>query len=216
MTIRSQEEKLFSKWRAGRIGFVSDGVVSEERYAESYTKLLFVMKEVNDEGGGGWDLRELIRCGERAKTWNNLTRWTIGIRNLDRDISWTELWEISQEQRCHELQSIAAINLKKSPGGYTADSLEVKKIAKEDAAYLNQQFGFYDADFTICCGTGPLLHSLLEPLKALEWKYTFRGIPYLEPTPRKYVIAYSHPEARCYPPLLYYGLIDAVREISQK
>ena len=61
MSIRYEEERLFSVWSNGRSGFVTDGVADERLYRESETKLLFVLKEVNDLGGGGWDLREFVR-----------------------------------------------------------------------------------------------------------------------------------------------------------
>lgn len=46
-----------------------------------------------------------------------------------------------------------------------------------------------------------------------EWRRTSRSINYLEYTHRKYVLDYSHPEARVSPNLILYGLLDAVREI---
>ena len=60
MSIYEDETKLFDSWIGKRDGFVVDGVVSEEHYINSPLKLRFVLKEVNDEGGGGWDLRQFI------------------------------------------------------------------------------------------------------------------------------------------------------------
>ncbi len=88
---------------------------------ESKIKLLFVLKEVNSDVGG-WDLREYLgERNERPQTWNNITRWVMGIRSLKEDLHWEKLEKIDTKLRIKTLKSIAAINLKKSPGGHTAN-----------------------------------------------------------------------------------------------
>ncbi|WP_053005828.1 hypothetical protein [Kiloniella spongiae] len=77
--------------------------------------------------------------------------------------------------------------------------------------YFNQQLSFYDPDLTICCGTGWFYHEFVFGVK--EWKISQRGIEYFERKRGKFVLSYSHPEARVSPNLLYYGLVDAIREI---
>ena len=74
MTIGQKEEVLFNKWSANRQGFVSDGVVDEDSYLNSMPKIMFLLKEVNDRKGGGWDLREFLRNGARSQNWDNVTR----------------------------------------------------------------------------------------------------------------------------------------------
>ena len=71
-----------------RVDLVRDGVVSEPDYMECDISTLLILKEVNDQGGGGWDLREYIRNGPRSSTWNTVTRWMIGISNLNSTLSW--------------------------------------------------------------------------------------------------------------------------------
>jgi hypothetical protein len=214
MSIFKAEEELFAEWRACRPDFVADGVANEEAYLESSRKLLFVLKEVNSPGDGGWDLRDLLRTPDRYQTWNNITRWVEGIRRLPQDAPWHEFIEVDEERRRQALISIAAVNLKKSPGGHTTDAAELAKIAEEDKIFLNKQFLLYDADFIICCGTSDVFHWLVSICENPDWKVTSRGIMFHEYKPGKFVISYSHPEARCAPSLLYYGLIDAVREIE--
>ncbi|MHA1211600.1 MAG: hypothetical protein ACTSSH_03975 [Candidatus Heimdallarchaeota archaeon] len=219
MSIRESEEKLFFEWKMTRSDLVTDGVVDEESYLQSPLKLLFVLKEVNDQGGGGWDLREYIKEGCRAQTWNNVTRWVEGIRclyeNID-DINWSEFGEIDGKRRSDILKSIVTVNLKKSPGGHTADPLELDKIAKEDNVFLNSQMSLYDPDITICCGTSDLFHSIIKKYDNPEWKQTKRGVYFHEHKPNKYIVEFSHPEVRCAPSFIYYGLIDAIREILAK
>jgi len=213
MNIRTSEEELFAEWRAKRRGFVADGVVDESAYLQSSRKLLFVLKEVNDPDGGGWDLREIVKTGDRASTWNNITRWVEGIRRLDEDIPWSELVEIDRERRRETLKSIAVVNLKKSPGGHTTDSAELAKISEEDRVLLIRQFALYAPDVIVCCGTSELFHSLVPICEQPQWKSTRRGVGFHEYRPEKFVMKYYHPETRCAASLLYYGLIDAIREI---
>jgi hypothetical protein len=216
MSIRTAEDELFSHWSLDRPGFVQDGVVSEEDYLQSSLKLLFVLKEVNDSNGGGWDLRDFVREGGRRQTWDNITRWVDGIRRLKEEIPWTEHAEVDEEKRCRVLKSIAVVNLKKSPGGHTTDSAALVKIATEDKDFLNRQLALYDPDVIICCGTSLLLHQLTSFCEKPKWRCTYRGVWFHEYKADKYIVSYVHPEARCSPPLLYYGLIDAMREINSQ
>ncbi|MDA3887166.1 MAG: hypothetical protein PF638_16385 [Candidatus Delongbacteria bacterium] len=214
MTIYTDEEELFTEWKKHRTGFVSDGVACEEEYLKSEIKILFVLKEVNDPNGGNWDLREFVRNGGRRQTWNNISRWVQGIRNVNNDMKWSDLANIDPRRK-EILKSIAAINLKKTPGGHTTNKSEMEKIAKEDKEFLNTQFHLYNPDLIICCGssvTGSFCN-LINFKDSSKWKWTSRGVHYLEFDSGKILIDYSHPEARVSDNLLYYGLIDAVKEV---
>jgi len=215
MGIRALEEELFAEWKWNRPGFVADGVVDEDAYHASTPRLLFVLKEVNDPGGGEWDLRQFILEGGRAQTWDNVTRWVEGVRQLPSDAPWNALKNISKERRRKALRSIVAVNLKKSPGGHTTDPAALATIAAEDKAFLKRQFSLYEPDLVICCGadTSNTLHRLIDIGAQPEWKATSRGIWYHEFRPGKFVVSFAHPEARVADCLLYYGLIDALREI---
>jgi len=216
MNITEKEEALFDKWEKQRPGFVKDGVVDEDNYLQSNPRLLFVMKEVNSPGSGGWDLRKFLRAGAdtpRPRTWDNITRWVYGIRNKANEINWLSLEKMTPEQRKEILSSVCVVNLKKSPGGNTTDNYELDKIAREDKEYLTEQFSFYNPDLIIGCGSMPtyIFHDLFKFEQ--KWKITKRGIGFLEFMNNKYLISFSHPQARVQDCLLYYGLIDAVKEI---
>lgn len=212
MSIANEESHLFGNWKGSRKGFVSDGLVSEEDYLNSKTKICIVLKEVNDPDGGDWDLREFVANGARSQTWNNVTRWVNGIRNIERDIPWNEFENINQEDRKYFLKSICAMNLKKSPGTHTTDKASLYKVANEDRDFIERQFSLYDPDITICGGTGDLFKDVAG-FSEFEWQRTNRGILWYERASHKYVIAYCHPEARVDNSLIVYGLIDAIREI---
>ena len=66
---------------------------------------------------------------------------------------------------------------------------------------------------TICGGTSGNYFNNITEYSNPVWKQTKHGIWYVvEPTGR-IIVEYSHPEARVKDCLLYYGLVDAVREI---
>ena len=218
MNITEKEEQLFSRWEKSRIGFVRDGIVSEEDYKNSHPKVAFILKDVNDEDGGGWDLREFLRKGAQEQTWDNVARWVYGIRDMKNRNTmpeWQSFPKSSQERdsfRKEALKSICAMNLKKSPGGHTAVGKVIRNVAREDKENIQTQYGFYDPDITICCGVGDLFFDLTDN-EGKKWRETTRGIRWYEREPGKCVISFSHPEARVSDPLLVYGLLDAVREI---
>ncbi|NVK55305.1 MAG: hypothetical protein HWE26_06800 [Alteromonadaceae bacterium] len=213
MSIKERESELFQKWECNRVGFVTDGVVSEQDYLNSKTKLCFVLKEVNDEHGGGWDLREFIRTGSRSQTWNNVTRWVSGINNGNDDIPWANFESVSKKQRIDTLRTICAINLKKSPGTHTTVRANFDAVVAEDKKFIKEQYGIYNPDVTICCGTGWDLRFALD-LNDQEVYETSRGIKWFVNQHNKPVVMYAHPAARVQDSLLVYGLIDAVREIT--
>lgn len=213
MKLRESEDLLFARWRPNRPRFVADGVADEQAYNTSKPRLVFVLKEVNDPDGGDWDLRQFIYEGGRPQTWDNITRWVEGIRRLDENLPWAILKEISLERRCKALRSIVAINLKKSPGSHTTDQGQLAIVAAEDKAFFNEQFKLYEPNIVICCGVSDTFHWTLQHDAEPRWQATSRGVWFHKSESGRVVVSYSHPEARCADNLLYYGLVDAIREI---
>lgn len=211
MSIREKEDKLFEGLRKDVPDAVDDGVVSEMDYLSASKKILFVLKEVN--GGNGWSLRDFLAEGGRAQTWNNISRWTNGILNLDTDTSWKDLEVVNEEYRKQALRKIAAINLKKTSGKYVADDKEVNKAAERNSGILREQLDLYNPDIVVCCGTAQGFVDFCCD-EAKEWLMTSRGIRYIKDEKNnRVIIEFSHPEARIKSAYLYYALIDAVKEI---
>ncbi|WP_411975548.1 hypothetical protein [Sulfitobacter faviae] len=212
--IRDAENALFEEWRTHSPKMVTDGAANADIYAQSDIRILLVLKEVNDPGGGGWDLRKFIRNGGRSQTWNNVSRWVRGIRAMPQDLTWDELEPVSTDDRRDLLASIAAINLKKEPGGHTSVAAEIADAASARRSLLRRQFSIYEPDLVICCGTASwAVSALLDEPKA-HWQRTTRGVRYCRTGDGATVIDFSHPEARCPNPFIVYGLLDAVREIG--
>lgn len=207
-----KKENIFlDDWAAKVSGFIRDGIVDHEFYWKSGIKILFLLKEVN--GGEDWDLREFLREGGRKQTWDNVTRWVIGINHLERDIPWRELETITEEQRIENLQQIAVVNVKKTPGGHTSALEQITEAAIDNGEMLCNQINMCQPDIIICGGTSGNYFNNITEYSNPVWKQTKHGIWYVvEPTGR-IIVEYSHPEARIKDCLLYYGLVDAVREI---
>ena len=216
--IAEREDRLFEAWSSGSESFVRDGVVDADEYTRSCVKLLFVLKEVNDRDGGGWDLRDFLRGGGRGTTWNPVARWVAGIERLPFIVPWDELNGVSNDRGKH-LRKIVAVNLKKEPGGGTADYDQLREATQRDRRLIADQLSLYAPDYVICCGSqvSDLLFAAdpvgVYPVGDSAWKSTRRGVWYtiVNGTPH---IAYSHPQARVPGNLLHYGLIDAIAELA--
>lgn len=215
MTIKEQEDSLFAEWRINRKGFVADGVADEDAYLQSGKKLLFLMKEVNDPNCGGWDLRDHMRKGGVGATWNNIARWIKGIRHLPEHTAWDDnMRKMPEGLRIAAVRDIAAMNLKKTPGGATTIKANLHDVAKEDKVFLWRQFNIYDADIVICCGqdVADLVH-LCTKTGGTPWKTTKNDVGYHEYKPGNYLISFWHPAARKSALLMLNSIIAAMEEI---
>ena len=219
-SIRQEEDKLFAEWKTKRLGFRPDGIVDETKYLSSSIKILFILKELN-KCDDDFDLREFLKKGGRPETWDNITRWTKGIRHLKDDLTWDiELKEITENSRIKYLKSIAAMNIKKIPGGHTADNKSLWQVATEDSRRIDEQFHLYQPNIAICCGSTVSDVMAQFVLKTDEWKFTKHGVRYIwhkiqGNNNSTLIINYLHPKARVgrNENLLFYGLIDAIKEL---
>lgn len=208
----NKEELLFAEWRKGIDNFAKDGVVNSKLYLKSKYKILFILKETNGTEDD-FDLRKYLASGARPQTWSNITRWVMGIN--DYNLKWSKLSDINQKLRIKHLSSIAAINMKKMPGGHTTNTGEFWDFIVKDKIYIKRQINIYKADIIILCGSivADAFRFIHDGALDNKWQETSRGISFVEYTEGKFAIAYAHPEARVQDCLLHYGIIDAVKEI---
>ncbi len=218
MSISNAEEQLFARWRESRADLVPDGVVNEQAYLRSDPKVLFVLKEVNDRHGSLRDLRDFLKRGGKGPTWNPIARWITGIRRLPERTPLQDVEKkIGETFRIQALQSIAAMNLKKSPGGGSTEYPRLEAAATEDADLLAEQFLLYDADLVICCGDS--VDKLVDKFRLDEgraWQSTTSGVRYKEYKEGKFIISSAHPQVRRRKDLLFYGLVDTIAELRHK
>ena len=211
MLIREREDALFERWQSHRPLLVRDGLVDEEAFLASSPRTVLVLKDVNGPDGGGWDLRNVLREETRWQTWGTVARWMRGLRELERDLTWAEIEaKPPPDERLDAVRSLCVVNLKKEPGAASSNRSDVERYAREDAAYLREQFALYDPDLVICGGVGITYASVVG---ADHWQRTTRGVRYYETGDGCHVIDYYHPQVRYPLDMLYYTLLDAVREL---
>lgn len=218
--MKEQEKELFAKWKGTekegwkRKKFIPDGIVDAQSYIDSKIKVLYILKEAN--GGDDWVLTDFLKAGGRASTWNNVTRWQYGITNIDKDISWGEIENISNETRKSQLKNIAIMNLKKESGGAKAVSKQIWDYALEDKDLLKEQIQIYSPDVIICCGTGDIVKKLELIEKFNKWEKSSYDVTYYQ-SKDKIIIDYYHPAYYGKSPKkLFYPLYKTIKEIFKK
>jgi hypothetical protein len=128
---------------------VQDGIQDYESYLCSKFRVLFILKDTN----GIWGLRNFLRQGAPRgyKTWNNVTLWTQGI--LD-GTSWLNVKKkVEEKDRKKHLARVAAINIKKIPGGTSAINKDLWEAGKSDQDFLRNQVGLYNPHLVVVCGS---------------------------------------------------------------
>ena len=228
--LTDRENDLFDEWsqELGNKPFIKDGAVNPKAHERCCVKLLFVLKEVNDPDGSGWDLRGFLKKGGRAQTWNNVARWVEGIETVVKrgEIRrWDDLPDTKalEQDRKKWLRKVVVVNLKKTPGGGSADEDELEEAVNRDRNRIEQQLSLYAPDYVIMCGSrvshllvgaGSNSEGIYKPADS-AWRSTTRGIWFREIGKIPF-IWYWHPQARLPAKLLHYGLIDAVRELADR
>lgn len=219
--IVQRENELFQEWRKTTPNLSEDGLVNPYYYIASEIKILFLLKEVNSKEG--FNLKDFVRNGGRTQTWDNISRWTYGILNYNKEFDWDEIEAINNKAvRKEWLKFIGVMNIKKTPGGHTVNSKALRKGSANGKEFLKRQLNlYYDnintrPDIIIACGTetSRLFHVNIPFATERSWAHTKRGVPYYEFEDGKYFVKYAHPEARVGDNLLFYGLIDAIRELK--
>ena len=217
MTIKQKEDKFFAGFPIPRKIVVRDGIFEEGSYSTSSPKLLFLLKEANADGEGGWNLIDKLHTETRAPAFDTIARWVVGIRNLPTTVPWRGVKDLSLYSRICALNFVVLFNLKKTPGYGTADEIALEKFVEKNADLLKEQFSFYNPDIVVCCGnsTTRLFDKFISPISK-PWSKTRAGISYREYEPKRIAIAYTHPQARVNKEKQYDGIVDAVREILFK
>ena len=181
------------------------------------TRVLFLLK--NTHSKGAFDLRDFLRDGapKGGTTWAPVARWMAGLQalyaNPDDPMPWSHYWPSpNQAQRRQLLRSIAAVNVDKASGGATSSRPTLEAAVARDREFLKEQLALYHPDLLIVCG--PDLHGLvraLHPVFQGKRQETSRGVPYFTAAGCT-ALLYWHPASRGPASLLFYGLLDAVRE----
>lgn len=151
MSITAKLDELFKEWIASnpsyKDSFVKDGVVNETEWSDSECKILILLKERNKDTG---DIRESINQ-EKQGVWPEVGEWSFGIHK-------TLLTEIpdfkdAKDGRDKFRKMVAVMNLKKTPGGGSANEEEIREAARKDWDFICREIAIIDPKIIICGGT---------------------------------------------------------------
>ena len=213
--LSAKENQLLDEWASSVPEFIRDGCANPNNYVNAPVKLLFVLKEVN--GGHDWDLREFMNDGCRSQSWDVIAQWIEGIFNLGKDYTWNTMQCNNDKRRGDFIPQVSAMNVKKTPGGTVTDDKKLQAFVNDNnnKGFIKKQLQLYKADIIILCGTEEQYNNLFDKDDGPKWKMTSRGIKYYIDDNKSIIISFSHPGARTKKCLLYYGLIDAIKEIKE-
>jgi hypothetical protein len=201
MTTKTEQlDALFQEWRGRQgeqaAGFAPDGIIEEPAWDAAPRKVLFLAKEPNEYSD---DLRVLWR----RKPWKTLGRWAYGLQNV-QESRIPHFVEATQDYR-NAFAACAIVNLKKSPGGSSADPQEIQKALESNCDFVLREMEIIRPDIVVCCGTFDSVQKCLLPLPQVveanaEGWYIFQSMV---------LIKYCHPSAPYSESMMYYGLVGA-------
>lgn len=149
MSLFTEEDKIFEAWKKvlENSHLVTDGIVDEKKWLESSPKILFVLKEANHKGKphSASLSREWLYDGAGSNTWGNIALWTHAIRHYKENLQWSDeinLRSLEKARRKHHLQTVVAMNLKKTPGGANSNKPNFVKFVKKHKGLLRSHVVF--------------------------------------------------------------------------
>ncbi|MDY3822323.1 MAG: hypothetical protein SOZ82_04345 [Eubacteriales bacterium] len=220
--------KLMTEWKsrhkaAGYKEFVTDGVVCPEVWFSQTTRVLYILKEPNNDNKGDgtdWNLPDYLNRpdGSKGRIWTAVAEWQYALQNTTADsIPAFDNWlcgPVGDMRKYREIQKnllkqCAVLNIKKSNGRNPSDDIDLSRYVSEDGDLLKRQIAIISPTVIVC---GSTFHLLKDGVGQSDKKRIFgeetSSFPDKGcfPVDGKIGIAYYHPVNR-YPALLsYYGL----------
>ena len=172
------EDTLFQEWIGKSEGisvekFSDDGIVDQEMFNGfwfPYPRIVIVLKEVHSDKG--FSLRSFLYNGARDEsgyrngrpTWAPMQRLLVRLSDaVGKDL------KLGENNRAAALRTIAAMNLKKTPGGSIASSQAIAGRTRQDRDFLARQVKLYcDQPTVFVCG-GRVVYDLLRKTLELVW-----------------------------------------------
>ncbi|ARF14911.1 hypothetical protein [Sporosarcina ureae] len=202
MSINQQLSQLYTNWKDENTGhFVSGGVVDEARYAQCETKVLYLLKEVNDpDQESDWSLVDFIRSQIQTSTFYRSTG-ILGIWNFGLQHGLPSHQSIIAEQKknmADGLSSIAITNLKKSGGGGSSNMDEILLQAEYAKELWMEEIELIHPDIGVCCGT----FSVVKSVVGFQTEVCDSGALYGDALGTRFV-EFVHPMYRISPKIMY-------------
>jgi hypothetical protein len=159
----------------GRKAF-PDGIINIDKYLESEVKIMWILKEPNSSEELNWryEIANIkTETGTKygwAGTFNPIIYASFGITN---NLNWAEIPDTNVDPKIIDiLQSIAFVNVKKTPGESVAFDNEIFEYHAENKNILISQINAYKPDVIICGNTFQYIGNDLKDLfKDLIFEY---------------------------------------------
>jgi hypothetical protein len=179
MTKIEQLEELFQEWRkSSPDDFFEDGIMCEEEWDHVETRVLFILKEVNETNKSAkpWRLpalfgdyyTESIWKKDLRPTWENIYIWLKGILNGKHNYYMSENTAVDYEEIRSTIKKCAVMNIKKTRGGSTADLREIIAYARRNRDNILKEINIINPHVIICCGTFDIMYELLSKSCSLK------------------------------------------------
>jgi effector-binding domain-containing protein len=140
---------------------IVDGIIDIEKYLKAKYKILWMLKEPHDEWvivrktgqrrNGGWSLAE----GYSELTMEDINKKKRLVARRIMEATYRILPET--QEPLEAFKSVACINIKKIPGGISADPKKIEQAYNEHRDLLEEQIETYNPDIIICGNTLPYL-----------------------------------------------------------
>ncbi|PIC86116.1 hypothetical protein CSV72_09880 [Sporosarcina sp. P20a] len=166
MLINQKLSTLYEEWRKEYPGhFVGGGIVNEEWYESCETKVLYLLKEVNDEKqNGNWSLVYFIRKQiEELKFYRTMVILGLWSSSMQQGFpSYNSILERKEKNIAEGLSSLAITNLKKSGGKGSSNMADVKSYAIVSKELWIKEIELINPDIVLCCGTFSIVREILD------------------------------------------------------
>ena len=154
------ENHIFSRWLGRSPGLLRDGALGgpHSTYVHQSTRVLFVLKEANDTNARwssrGADLRQhAVDFAALRSTFPVLLLLAALAHSPASNFEQTQSSLQDPERRRQLLESIALVNLKKTPGGPVCNDRSLLTAVAADGDLLLQQLELYHPHLTIAGGS---------------------------------------------------------------
>ncbi|QSO54076.1 hypothetical protein JZ785_10055 [Alicyclobacillus curvatus] len=158
MSRQEQLDQMFAKWRTRvptDVHFIEEGLVDEATWEVAHPRVMVLLKEANS-ADDGWKYQDFIMdrgyLKERA-TWPTLVKWVYGLLNRYPTFAEVERnWTAIREQSLDFFKGVYFANVKKIPGGASANDQTVLDFANKHADLLVRQVEIVEPKLVLCCG----------------------------------------------------------------
>ncbi len=164
--INKKLDLLFTSWKKemeknGHEGFCYDGLIyrggqEDELWASAPRKILFLLKEQNDNDGE--DVREwsgsINGKSPYRNFYNRISAWLYGLTHATKAgyLSASEAFDAGNQMKALSSYPYAYVNLKKQTGGAQANDKEILAHAMIYQDFLREQLDILGANIVVCCG----------------------------------------------------------------